>query len=263
LTTNNPNTRINDKFKLNTKYNGNKVFVSHEGILLAKKFLIENNLYPAEHLLLYNPFVTSKFSMIPLELQLELIKDLLLSDDIKAILIYEGNSKYNLDEVILDKLPDYSNNKIVRIPKSISINAYTALIDFCDMFFSGDTGTVHIAASRKIPLNPEDTLRNRTSVISVFGASESRMYGYDSIQFGHSPANQDVPSKSFVGAAPCRTITCINRLVKTCREIKCFQGLESKVISEYIISYFHNLNCSASPDNGINVIKEDVSGINI
>jgi hypothetical protein len=255
IETNNQGNEKKDSRFPEISFEGNRIFISHDAIETAKDFLIQNNLYPPYHLLLYNPFVTSKYSMIPVELQLSVLNDLLLSDDINAVLIYEGNSEYNLESMILNKLPECFINKIVRIPNTISINAYAALIDFCDMFFSGDTGTVHVAASRKIPLDTNDFMRNRTSVVSVYGASDSRMYGYDSSAYGHNPANQDAPSKSFVGAAPCRTITCINRLVKTCKEVKCFHGLEASEISRYIISYFHNLEYSVSVLSKMKIYK--------
>jgi hypothetical protein len=130
------------------------------------------------------------------------------------------------------------------------------------MFVSGDTGTVHIAASRKININSNNPMRNKTALVSVFGASDSRIYNYDSKRYGHSPANQDVVSKVFVGAAPCRNFTCINRIIKTCKEVRCFQGLTAENISSYIISYFNILKKTESLPEKTKVYKHVAGGNN-
>jgi len=241
-----PNSNNSENFYLNSEYDGNKVYISNEAIETAKNFLINNNLYQKGPLILFNLSVTIKYSMIPIELQLQIIQDVILSKDITAILIFQGISVINIESMILDRLPVTHTGKIVTIPNTFTINEFTALIDFCDMFVSGDTGTVHIAASRKINIDSNNSLRNRTALVSVFGASDSRIYNYDSLRYGHSAANQDAPSKVFVGDAPCRNLTCINRIIKTCKEVRCFQGLKSEDISSYIISYFNNLKNAES-----------------
>jgi len=237
-----PNSAEIEKLYLNSTYDGNKVYISDEAIEAAKNFLINNNLYQKVPLILFNLSVTIKFSMIPIELQLQIIQNVILSEDITAVLIFKGKSTINIENMIIDRVPATHSGKIVAIPDTLTISEFTALIDFCDMFVSGDTGTVHIAASRKININSINSLKNRTALVSVFGASDSRIYNYDSWKSGHSPANQDVPSKVFVGEALCRNLTCINRIVKTCKEVRCFLGLKAEDISSYIISYFKDLN---------------------
>ena len=50
------------------------------------------------------------------------------------------------------------------------------------------------------------------------------MSGYDSTAPGFLPAWQDAPSAAFLSHAPCRNITCLNKLHKTCRNPRCFEG---------------------------------------
>jgi ADP-heptose:LPS heptosyltransferase len=121
------------------------------------------------------------------------------------------------------------------------IESYTALIDASDMFISGDTGPLHIAACRKLG-NDSRPLRNKTVVLAIYGATDSRMYGYDSEQPFHAPANQDVPSRSFSAPVPCRNITCVNKFGKSCSEVRCFDDLPADEIFEYIASYFQTLS---------------------
>jgi hypothetical protein len=242
-----------EKFNLNSTYEGNKVYVSNEAVETAKIFLMDNNLYPGRHLILFNLSVTIKFSMIPIELQLQIIKNVILSEEITSVLIFKGNSTINIESMIIDRIPVTHIGKIVIVPSAFTINEFTALIDFCDMFVSGDTGTVHVAASRKIIINSNNSLRNRTALVSVFGASDSRIYNYDSRRDRHSPANQDAPSKVFVGDAPCRNLTCIIRIFKTCKEVRCFLGLKAEDISSYIISYFKELNNNGAVTQNVKV----------
>jgi ADP-heptose:LPS heptosyltransferase len=118
---------------------------------------------------------------------------------------------------------------------------FTALIDASDMFVSGDTGPLHVAACRKFSQSGLP-LRNRTAIVAIYGATDSRMYGYDSVQPFHAPANQDVPSRSFSAPAPCRNISCINKFGKSCAKVRCFDGLPVEEIANDMISYFRWLD---------------------
>jgi len=237
---------LNNNVNLDSSYIGNTVYVTEKDLRVARNFINDNNLYEIGTVILFNLTVTTKFSMVPLDLQLKIIENVILSDDVSAVLIYKGNSDFDIEGMVLEKIPEDYKSKLVTIPNTFSINEFTCIIDFCDMFFSGDTGTVHIAASRKINVDSNIPLRNTTAVVSVFGASDSNTYSYDSERYGHSAAYQNAPSKVFVGAAPCRNITCINRLVKTCKEVRCFQGLTAEEMSSYIISYSGNLKNKVS-----------------
>ena len=100
--------------------------------------------------------------------------------------------------------------------------------------------------ARNVPMDGNralccSTRRNKTSVVSIFGATDSRTYGYDSHLRSHIPANQDAPSKVFLSKAPCRNITCINKWGKSCRIIRCHMGRNPKEISHYIAAYFRSV----------------------
>lgn len=180
-----------------SRLNGNLVYLSHDSIQAANEFLQKHNIYSMDRLLLFNPDVTVKYSMIPFQIQIQILKKILESNEIDYVLIAAAYSNPGIEEKILRRLPEELHRKIVIVPH-MPLGDYTALIDLCDVFLTGDTGPLHIAASWKITLDDNDRLRNRTVVISIIGPTDSRMFCYDSTKPGHLPANQDAPSKVFV-----------------------------------------------------------------
>ena len=81
---------------------------------------------------------------------------------------------------MLGDLKEEERKRLTIVPKSMNLDAYAALIDFADFFISGDTGPLHIGAARKVSKTGTRKFRNRTYVVSVFGATNARMSGYDS-----------------------------------------------------------------------------------
>ncbi|WP_041323912.1 glycosyltransferase family 9 protein [Hippea maritima] len=127
-------------------------------------------------------------------------------------------------------------SKITIVPKDIPIDVYAALIDFCDVFVTSDTGTMHIAAARKFS-ESGGQLRNKTAVFSIFGATSARMYGYDSYNSHFLNPGQDAPSKLYISNAVCRNLTCVNKKAKKCKKIRCFEGINEFEVAKDIINY--------------------------
>ena len=225
----------------------NTVYLSRESVEMAKAFLDSHELGVGSGLVFFNPDATSQYGQIPFEIQSRLLKYIAGLDKVRAILLGKAYTIKGIEERLLKELPRALAEKIVIVPH-LPIEVYTALIDASDMFISGDTGPLHISACRKVMVvhssadgrSPAEyaPLRNRTAVLAIYGATDSRMYGYDSIQPHHAPANQDVPSRSFSAPAVCRNISCINKFGKSCSEVRCFDGLPEAEIEHYILSYF-------------------------
>lgn len=228
-----------DNLPLNS-FKGNSIYLTTEAIQQAEEFLVMHHLSRANRLLFFNPNAASPYTLIPIELQIQVLKQILESEDIHGVLLGSDHSNRSIERTIIAVLPEAFRNKVVVVPR-VPLSVYAALIDACDLFLSSDTGPVHISASWKVALSENHSLRNRTAVVTVFGASDSRMYGYDSEQRNHMPSNQQAPSKVFSALAPCRNITCINKLGKSCKEVRCFHGLRAEEISGYVISYFRKL----------------------
>ncbi|MFQ6038447.1 MAG: hypothetical protein ACE5LV_07505, partial [Candidatus Aminicenantales bacterium] len=76
-----------------------------------------------------------------------------------------------------------------------------------------------------------------TAVVGVFGATDARIYGYDSTSEKYLDTSQSAPSKVFEASPPCKNLTCIDKVSKTCVEPKCFEGLDPEPIIAYIRDY--------------------------
>ncbi len=214
------------------KFTGPKVFLSDEAVKKAEEFLHSNNVFFNLPIIMFNPETTAKFTRIPLTTQIEILNKLLNYQC--QILLGSSRVEKGIELKLFNSLPEFKKNKIIIIPDSFKLDAFTALIDFSDIFITGDTGPLHLAAARKY-LNNNKSLRNKTAVFSIFGSTPSRMYGFDSKTTGFFAANQDAPSRAFISKTPCRNITCINKLAKTCKEVRCFNGLDvDEIISESV-----------------------------
>ncbi len=217
--------------------NANTVYLSREAIEMAHAFLDSHGLVAGSGLVFLNPDATSQYGQIPFEVQVNLLRHSASLDEVTAVLLGKAYSNRGIERRLMDELPPKLAQKIVVVPH-VPIEVYTALIDASDMFISGDTGPLHISACRKQGPADYKPMRNKTAVLAIYGATDSRMYGYDSEQPYHAPANQDAPSRSFSAPAVCRNISCINKFGKSCSEVRCFDGLPESEIAEYITSYF-------------------------
>ncbi len=220
--------------------NKNSVYLSSEAIMSARVFLNSRGLRQGTGIVFFNPDATSKFGQIPFAIQAKLLREIVALKQVSAILIGRAYSSPDIERSLIALLPDTSREKVHVVPH-IPIETYTALIDASDMFISGDTGPLHIASCRKLAANGQ-SLRNRTAIVAIYGATDSRMYGYDSEQPYHVPANQDVPSRSFSAPVPCRNITCVNKFGKSCAEVRCFDNLPVDEIFEYIATHLKMLS---------------------
>jgi hypothetical protein len=100
---------------------------------------------------------------------------------------------------------------------------------------------MHLAAARKLSRSGRHDFRNRTAVLSIFGATPARMSGYDSVQPGYLPANQDAPSWSYTAGSPCRNISCLNKIFKTCRFVHCFDDVDAEALACLIEDHLKTL----------------------
>jgi heptosyltransferase-2 len=220
-------------------FKGVNVTLSDHAIKQAQKFLMSKALLGKNHLIFYNPDAASRFSRIPFELQGSIITR--LAELPVLILLGAGHTAKDIEIRLLDLLPSSERSKIAIIPPSTPLDSYAALIDFSDVFISGDTGPLHIAAARKCSRSKKYEFRNRTAIFSIFGASSARIYGYDSSRPGFFPANQEAPSYAYIARSPCRNITCINKMAKTCKNVRCFHSLDTEKIVLDISSYLSSI----------------------
>lgn len=220
-------------------FKGVNVTLSDRAIKQAQDFLMSKNLLRENPLILYNPDAASRFSRIPFQLQGSIIKK--LTQLPVPMLLGAGHTAKDIEMKLLNLLPPSKRSKVAIIPPSMPLDSYAALIDFSDVFITGDTGPLHIAAARKYARSKNYEFRNRTAIFSIFGASSARIYGYDSNLPGFLPANQEAPSYVYIARNPCRNITCINKMAKTCKTVRCFHSLDTEKIVVDIGSYLSSI----------------------
>lgn len=207
---------------------GVRTTIAENAFEQARDFLHSMGIGEEELLIMYNPDASTKFTQIPFLFQVDMLKE--LSELSIPILLGAGHSNPKIEERLLGSLNESDRKNFFVVPASIPLDVYSVLIDFSKVYISGDAGPLHIAASRKYCRSGDIQFRNRTSVISIFGATPARIYGYDSELVGYQRANQFAPSHVYVSQSDCRNITCINKMAKTCREVRCFDQLDLKKI---------------------------------
>lgn len=223
--------------KRKTPQRGVTVGLTDAAIDEAEKFV--EGFAPGRRLVLFNTDTASPYTRLPFAYQVDLTARLL--EQGAALLMGAGHNEAGLGERILATVPEKYRPFAKLIPAPMPLDTFAALGDRCDLFLSGDTGPMHIAAARKYSRSGKKVVRNRTALVCFFGATTSRMSGYDSQQPGYLPANQEAPSWTFVAGSPCRNITCLNKLFKTCQTVRCFEVLDLDAVMAVITPYLSGL----------------------
>jgi hypothetical protein len=203
----------------------------------ARRFVAEAGLPAGFPIVMLNPDAASPFTRVPDEILSGLLALIVRLDVV--LLVGAGHTEAGIGERIVASLPSSLRSKARLVPTRLSLEAYTALIDLCDVFVTGDTGPLHLAAARKLSRTGRHPFRNRTAVLSIFGATPARMSGYDSVQPGYLPADQAAPSWSYTAESPCRNITCVNKVFKTCRAPRCFDAVDIAALAGRIQEYLN------------------------
>ena len=231
-------------------FRGVRTTYTDEVIERAQRLALELGLSPRSPVIMFNPDSSSRFNLIPFQSQSVLLG--LLAENTTTdctILLGAGHAEAGIGERLADSIPSQLRPKVRIIPRSVSLEVFSALVDFADVFVTGDTGPLHLAAARRYSRSGNCQFRNRTAVLSIFGATIPRMSGYDSSQAGYLPANQDAPSWCYLSESRCRNITCLNKMFKTCRTVNCFQHVDVAGLAALVVSYLAGLVRQASGEN--------------
>jgi len=204
-------------------------------------------------LAMMNADTASPYTRIPFPNQVELVTSLLQKNI--SILIGAGHTEAGIGKRLIEAIPTDLRHRVRLVPAETSLETFSALGDRCDLFITGDTGPMHIAAARKVSRSGKYQPRNRTAVLCLFGATPARLSGYDSFQPGYFPANQDAPSWTVVAESPCRNITCVNKLFKTCEIPRCFEKLDVEKVGELLTSHLTERLGSTVP-----FMRQEISG---
>jgi ADP-heptose:LPS heptosyltransferase len=230
------------------RYPGTRTILADEAIEGARRFAAEAGLSSGAPVVMVNPDGASPFTRMPFESQVALLGRIAGDTDADAtILLGSGHTDEGVGQRLVDRLPAVPRAKVRIIPPALPLADYAALIDLADVFITGDTGPLHLAAARRYSRSGSHRFRNRTAVLSYFGATMPRMSGYDAFQPGYLPTNQDAPSWCFLAGSRCHNITCINKLYKTCRVVRCFERLDVAALASVVVSHLAGLAAAEPP----------------
>jgi heptosyltransferase-2/heptosyltransferase-3 len=218
------------------------ITLSNEAFEKAQNFVLDNGVGKDKPIVFFNPDTASPYTFIPVPYQVDMLKKILTQD--VSLLLGSGFTHQGIERQLWDSLSEEERQKVVIVPTSLPIDAYAALTDFADVFLSGDTGPLHIAAARKFSRSGQVQFKNKTFIGSIFGATPARMSGYDSENPLFPPAHQDAPSRTYISQSPCRNITCVNKMVKTCDTPRCFEVLD---VDKIVRDVQHHLKTLKTP----------------
>ena len=208
------------------------ILISPQAIQAADNFLKQNNISTMTPVIFINMDTSSRFTRIPLNIQTILLKKIINLPGV--ILLGVGRLPKKIIRQVLNEFSQDQIKKIKVIFNTAHIDTYAALIDRSDVYITGDTGPMHIAAAWKYTNSKAVTLRNKTAIFSIFGATPSRVYGYDSTKDGFYAANQDAISKVYIGDNQYRNIAYINKHDIVCDPSLFFRQLNVNKIVEDI-----------------------------
>lgn len=232
-------------------FKGIRTMYTDEAIEEGATFHRESAASSGAPLVMYNPDSASKYNMMPLVDQVPLLEQLAgRTSAATTILVGEGHAAAGIGNTLRDALPPALRSKVRVIPRTMSLAGYSALIDLADLFVTGDTGPLHLAASRRYSRSGAHQFRNRTAILSFFGATTPRMSGYDSFHEGYLDSNQDAPSWCYQAGSPCRNISCLNKMFKTCRSVRCFEHVDVNALADQVMSY-HDERFGPAPAAGV------------
>jgi ADP-heptose:LPS heptosyltransferase len=197
-------------------FGGVRVTLSEASAERAERFLADSGSPGLPARILFNPDTSSDFTRIPFDLQLRILEG--LCDLPAEILLGEGHAISGIGIALRTALPESKRARVRLVPGSLPIDAYAALIDASDIFITGDTGPLHIAAARKFSRNGTRVFRNRTAVLSIYAAQPGRLYGYDSNRRGYLDSSQDRSAHVYETRSCCRNMATVNKAMIACAE---------------------------------------------
>jgi ADP-heptose:LPS heptosyltransferase len=208
-------------------FRGTSAIISSDAVMQSESFIQDNGLGDHKKIL-FNPDTSSRFTRIPFHLQISLLE--MLTELHCEILLTPGYNKKGIEHELLQALPRHKQDKCKIVPIPLPLDMFAALVDHCDAFITGDTGLLHIAAAKKISRTGDFVFKNCTAIFSIFGATPSRLYGYDSFRPGFIPSFQSAVSHTYEGNCYRNIMYLINKNLLPYDENYFFNGLNLEKI---------------------------------
>ncbi len=134
-------------------------------------------------LLMVAPDTASEITRPPTSLLAEGVAGALASNQSLFVAVLPGYTDQYASSNLMHALAPTFPSRIFLMPAEpkLSLLELAAVIDQSDIFVSGDTGVMHLAATMKKieqTVNPELSPRNTVKIISLFGGTNPALYGY-------------------------------------------------------------------------------------
>ncbi len=149
----------------NDQFSGANIYLSNEAVQSASDFLSSHEVSRAKPIIMFNPDASSRFTRMPFDLQRDLLRRLVDFDC--DILLGAGRVEKFIGYELIYSLPPEMSQKIVIVPASIEIDVYAALMDFADVFVTGDTGPLHLAAARKFSRDSRESEKQNRRLLGI------------------------------------------------------------------------------------------------
>jgi ADP-heptose:LPS heptosyltransferase len=220
---------------------GVKIYLSRKALAKRDQYVKSLGISSDHLIVFFNPDTSNSYTFINEQLQLDLLTEILLDPNLDFVFLGSGIVFKGIEKELYHQVPGELRKKLI-LARSLPIDVYASLLDLCDVFVTGDTGPMHIAAARKVCSDGDFSFRNRTAMVSLFGATDSRIYGYDSVREGYIGTNQTAPSRVFEASPSCKNLSCsIQRVTRTCAKGRCFDGLDIRDVAAYVKEYLSSL----------------------
>ena len=220
------------------RFPGTRTIFSDEVIEAAARFAASAGLTPGTPVVMVNPDGASRFTLLPFDDLVALLRRLAAEEAPDAVfLVGAGHSVVGIGARLREAVPAPLRDRLRIIPPEVPLPVYAALQDYADVFLTGDTGPLHLAAARRHSRSGRYAFRNRTAILSWFGATMPRMSGYDTTRPGYLAPSQDAPAWCYQAGSPCRNVTCLNKYFKTCRTVRCFERVDVAALAKLVGSH--------------------------
>jgi ADP-heptose:LPS heptosyltransferase len=221
---------------------GTGVLVSEVSLARSRRFLRDCGVSEHDPVVFVNPDTSNDSTFLGAGFLSELTRGLLDTTESATVVLGRGFKYRGIEQEILSRVG--GRDRLHLAPDQLTLEDLAALIDTVRVYIGGDTGPLHIAAARKdLPGGGAGPV-NRTSVVGIFKATEPRVYGYDSHRDDMIPAHQAAPSRTFVWAPPCKSLTCsLQRVIASCPAVECQESLRVGEVLAYVVA-----RLQASPD---------------
>ncbi len=217
-------------------YNTTRIYVPEQTIKERQAYVRSKGLPHDGKKLFVNPDTSNRYTLIHSDIHKHIIVKLLTSGKFHHVILGKGITFRGIDDDIYRDIPNSLKPKVSVFDYENDLPLYATLVDISDVCITGDTGLMHIAAAQKISSPSNNGFQNRTAMVTIFKASEPRIYGYDSFNADIIDSSQEAPAKVFEVKPGCKHLSCsLQRVLGSCKLHKCDYGIRVDRIVDYIL----------------------------